>query len=285
VQSLIVSEPLCYLKCKFKKLNIKSLKSTIYDFYKPEEITIAKELLVDIFDKQHDLEKWPKPPKRKTGENKSRLEVNDMFVIQYLDEKLKFDNLPDFVAKNVDNLPSLNVESRDFRAMLHRVDTLDNMQKVTLNSLLSSVSNNVELLNLQRKSLDDILSHLDFSIKPKVVKINQKTWKDNVANQGATHSESDIISVMEDDTCNNGDSNAENDGFTRVTHVKRKRWESSLPHTRIIPSFTQNNTLEADKTCKTKPKTIIGSKPDCTVKAAKSLKKNFFLSWQTRRIV
>jgi len=78
VQSLIVSEPLCYLKCKFKKLNIKSLKSTIYDFYKPKEITVAKELLVDIVDKQHDLENWLKPPRRKTGENKPRLEVDDM---------------------------------------------------------------------------------------------------------------------------------------------------------------------------------------------------------------
>jgi len=137
--------------------------------------------------------------------------------MQYLDEKLKFDNLPDFDAKNVDNLPSLNVESGDNRAMLHRVDTMDNTQKVTLNSLISSVSNNVELLNLQRKSLDDILAHLDFSIRPKVIKINQNTWKDNVANKGATQSESDIISVMEDDTCNDGDSNAENDGFTSHT--------------------------------------------------------------------
>jgi len=138
-QFIIVSEPLSYLKCKFKKLAIKTLKCVLHDLYCSEEITAAKELLCQNIEKL-GLDNVVKMPKRKAGENKTRLEVDDMLsIFHYVDENLDFDKLPDYVAKDVDNLPSVNVKSGDIRSIINRLDTIENNQKVNLAAIESTL--------------------------------------------------------------------------------------------------------------------------------------------------
>jgi hypothetical protein len=80
------SELLCYMSCKFSKVIGKQLKSTVFDFYSPEEISVAKDLLVQAIDKL-DLAKWPRPARRNNSDSKARLEVDDMYtMMSFLDE-------------------------------------------------------------------------------------------------------------------------------------------------------------------------------------------------------
>src|SRR2546426_448482 len=103
---LIISEFLCYLTCKYSKTAAKMLKLVLNDFYSSDDISVAKELLIDSVDKIC-TDKWPRPPRRKQGDNKSRTEIEDIFgVLDYMDENLLISKLPTFVVKNVDNVPS-----------------------------------------------------------------------------------------------------------------------------------------------------------------------------------
>src|SRR5580692_3747958 len=122
----IVSELLCYCRWKFGKLSINSLKSIIFDFYSANDITAAKEILVDSVE-ELNIDKWPKPARRKVSENKTRVEVDDIIgVFTLLDESLSLDKLPSFVAVNVDNIPSNRIEEGDIRCILNKLDGMDN---------------------------------------------------------------------------------------------------------------------------------------------------------------
>ena len=125
VQRFVVSELLCYYRCKVGNLSINTLRGVIYDFYKPIDITVAKELLVDIVD-ELNVEKWQKPAKRKASDNKTRVEVEDIIsVFTFLDESLMLDKLPTFVAVNVDNIPSNRIEEGDIRCILNKLEGMD----------------------------------------------------------------------------------------------------------------------------------------------------------------
>ena len=46
-RELVQSEPLCFICSKIGKVEVKSLKSTVADFFRPEDITAAKVRLLD----------------------------------------------------------------------------------------------------------------------------------------------------------------------------------------------------------------------------------------------
>ena len=49
VSQLVLSNPLCFLTCRFGKSTVQQLKSVVSDFYKIEELIAAKEqLLKDV---------------------------------------------------------------------------------------------------------------------------------------------------------------------------------------------------------------------------------------------
>jgi len=105
---LIISELLCYLNYKFGKLSLVTLKCTIVDFCSAEKITEAKETIVKSVD-ELCIDKWPKPPKRRT-DNKAAIEVDDLIgIFSYLDENALINKIPKFVAENIDNLPSTRI--------------------------------------------------------------------------------------------------------------------------------------------------------------------------------
>ena len=112
--------------CKYSKLSAVTLKSVISDFFSGDSITEAKELLVDSVDKVN-IDKWPKPERRKQSDNKARLKVDDIVsVYAFLDENLILDKLPTFVAANVDNIPSNRIEEGDLRCFLNKLDNVEN---------------------------------------------------------------------------------------------------------------------------------------------------------------
>jgi len=264
---LIVSEPLCYLKCKFKKLNIKTLKSVVHDFYRADEITAAKELMVQTVEKLA-LDKVIRPPKRKSGENKIRLEVDDLIsLFQSVDENLALDKLPHFVAKNVDNIPSSNIENGDLRSIINRLDAMDNNHKVNIEIIKLDVASTADLIKEQQKSLKNIQAQFDLSI-PSFVGKKTAIWgnKQKVNNIFRNNSESDVRSAMEEgDSVQNAVFVDKGDSFTQVvSRGKQKRRRLTL---------SQEDSTSIAPVTKFVPKSFVGTNNHCTLKAAKTLKK------------
>ena len=45
---LVLSRPLCFICCKLGKIDVKSLKSIVIDFFSPEDISEAKSQMDDV---------------------------------------------------------------------------------------------------------------------------------------------------------------------------------------------------------------------------------------------
>lgn len=289
---LVVSELLCYLRCKHGKLSQTSLKGVIFDFYSASDISTAKEILVDIVDKLN-IDKWPKPARRKCSDNKSRVELEDIVnVFSYLDENMLLDKLPALVAANVDNLPSSRIEEGDLRCILNK---LNDMDKKLDNVDMSAVESfRVELASLKngdfvqlRSNLDNVQTALTNNIQVLTSHSDMLNKKNTsvhhlvpppppaVTNRPAGSSLwSDIVrtprpsskNLSNDETEIDSDCGAANNvrdadnSYTVVVNDRSKRRRTASSATKTEP-------------IKTKPKTVIGSNNNCSLKAAKELKK------------
>ena len=132
---LVVSELLCFLCYKFNKCQALSLKTSIVDFYSSVDIAVAKDLILEEA-RRLKLENLPRR-RRDSVDNKSRLDVDDIFVIlSILDESKLLDQMPIYVIKNVENVPLLKMEEGEFRILKNGMDTLANdLKKVNIDML------------------------------------------------------------------------------------------------------------------------------------------------------
>jgi hypothetical protein len=305
---IIISELLCYLGNKFSKVGVKTLKSIILDFYRQDEISDAKDTLCEatdeIFARRSDLDKWPKPPRRKgqDKDNKARAEVDDLFAtFQYLDEKLLLSDLPIFVVKDIDNLPSSKMESGELRCLLNRFDKLESDYLDGLNKITGNLVTLQDDAKLQIAGLNKLDNLLDLSIrKPapsslswnKSADIRPAAWGNSASSAGkvshARHEtmDSDAISATETDdelvqrnnTENNGgllDTASDGEGFQypRSRMAKKRIRVNSSPHVMNNSISNENVTNRLIR----KNNSIIGTRSNCSMKAAKPLlKKSVF---------
>ena len=269
----VVNELLCYAKCKLGKLSLNTLKSVISDFYSSTDITTAKELLVDSVE-ELNIDKWPKPAKRKASDNKTRVEVDDIVgVFTFLDESLLLDKLPTFVAVNVDSIPSNRIEEGDVRCIMRKLDGMDKKLDTLPGKLHESIdSRSAPVLRATAPPSD---------INPRQggawggqrgagATSSCNLWSERVSSprvmdRGASKpaAESDVDS----DNHMNCDAQDAEGNFIEVRN-KRKRVFSrqDADHSRPPASIPRRLTLA-------RPKTVIGSSTTCTLKAAKELHK------------
>lgn len=284
-RSVIVCELLCYLKCKLSSVKLMSI---VGDFYSAEDITLAKEHLVDSVDKL-GLEKWPKPAKRKNSENKSKTELNDIFnVFAFLDENLLLNKLPSFVAANVDNLPSSRLEEGDLRCVLNKLDYLDTkldnsavasapvdiLQKINdLKSMmgkLTNIENQLASLSsgqVERFTESKLLKDTSSNSVTTVTKAPGRSWAELVETPRHSYqSGGERTSVTAEMDTDGMDS----EGYQRVLGKKRKRSPT------VAAKPKDNLSVKA----KIKPKTIVGSNTQCAIKAAREIRKSkiFYVS-------
>ena len=92
----------------FGKVPRAVLSSNICGFYDEAEIADAKSLLFTTISKMNlQYDDVPRYKQRRAGDNKCKLDVDDIMVMmEYVD--LKKIAMPDFVAKNIRQLPSVN---------------------------------------------------------------------------------------------------------------------------------------------------------------------------------
>jgi hypothetical protein len=128
-RELVISELLCFILNKFGRVAEEKIKLLVSDFYSAEEINEGKTLLnkhlVEL-----NLEGLPRLKKR-MGDNRSAKDLDDIFyMINRADEKLALNELPGFVAQNLERVPHLRPEDLDLVILTKKVTSIEDRLKV-----------------------------------------------------------------------------------------------------------------------------------------------------------
>lgn len=127
---LIVSEPLCFARSRLGKISENLLKSVMMDYFKCDQLTIAKNRLCDDTEKLN-IENWSRPANHRDTDNKAKLEVTDIVnIFIFLDQQLMIDNLPIYVCEDIDRIPSTKWMDGDLQLLIAKINKLeeDNIQ-------------------------------------------------------------------------------------------------------------------------------------------------------------
>jgi len=121
----VVYAPLCFLVNKIGRLDNKSLKSLLSDYYSTDDIVAAKEKLIDDAYRLQLSEKPLRAASHRDGDVRHDREVNDMFsVINLLDEKNLLSNLHTYVVDKPDQMPSPRLLEGDLKYFMHMFERL-----------------------------------------------------------------------------------------------------------------------------------------------------------------
>ena len=142
--SLVVSDVLCFIRNKYDNYPLSTIKSTICDFYRDDEILSAKvALLQAVSDGGLNTQQYAK---NRVGPNKSKANTDDIINLWSLvDENGLFEQMPTYCCVNTSRIPSLNDELSDL-AFLRK--TVLDLQK-ELNELKAELNNGLSSLALQ----------------------------------------------------------------------------------------------------------------------------------------
>jgi hypothetical protein len=135
----VVNEVLCYLFNKFDRCPQKQIKTIVLNFYTCEELIAAKDLLfakageIDVSDIDVEIPR----NKRRLGDNKSRLDLDDILhLMTLLDEHKLTDKLSTFVAAKLERIPDVKIEDIDSFVMARKIEQLEiRMSKVETRSV------------------------------------------------------------------------------------------------------------------------------------------------------
>jgi len=121
-QQLALCEPLCFIRSKIGKIDLKTLKNVVKDYYGVLEVSAAKAKLLEDIEKLQLTLKIPHVASRRDGPNRFSNEVDDIFsLIQFVDENKLFDSLPIYVTDNPDHMPSMRLFDGDLSFIVKRL--------------------------------------------------------------------------------------------------------------------------------------------------------------------
>ena len=156
---LLISEPLCFARGRFGKLEEKVLKQILVDFYDANQLEIAKNRLNEDIAKL-DLDKWPRSGQHRESLNKASLEVDDiMTMLDYLDRNLLLDNLPIYVSENIDRIPSVRWMDGDYQLLLAKMNKIQE-ENASMQEKIIEMQAHVAA---QDEKLNALLKYSDFS--------------------------------------------------------------------------------------------------------------------------
>lgn len=128
VDSIILSELLCYIQNNFSKSTYEGLLTAISGFYTVEEIVAAKTKLFDVAkvivdDGRVPADSVPRMSTRRPGNNKRRLDTTDILELFGVLDQANI-TLPSFVALNLSRVPPFMPDATDFCALAASVEYL-----------------------------------------------------------------------------------------------------------------------------------------------------------------
>jgi len=137
----VVSELLCYLQNYAGKTPHSFLSTNISAFYKEDEIVDAKSLLFSVVGNMNlQLDDMPRNKQRRAGDNKRKLDVEDILVMwEFLDTNKIV--LPDFVAKDLRRLPNIHPSDVDTYKLADTVNEVK-LQLSNMQAMLTSLADN-----------------------------------------------------------------------------------------------------------------------------------------------
>jgi len=112
---------LCFVLHSHKRQSLKTIRSTVKDFYQTEIISEAKDLLLCDFEALKP-DKWIRPPMRR-GENKVKHDLDDILsTVTFLDEKIYLSKIPIYATDNLDIVPMFRMERGEFAILISKLD-------------------------------------------------------------------------------------------------------------------------------------------------------------------
>ena len=141
--SVVVCNPLCFIRARLGHLPTGTLKSCLIDFYSPSVLVEAKkQVLIDI--RSMDLSGFPHIPDRRDGESHANRVVNDIVsALTYLDEQRKLSLLPNYVADSPDNVPSTRLYDGDMLVLFKKYEKMEKLM-ADFDSRLTAMFNEVK---------------------------------------------------------------------------------------------------------------------------------------------
>lgn len=137
VDQLVLNHALCFLFSRIHKNDTRQLKTVLINFYSSDEISTAKDVLLDCTKGLQNGSKVSRIPRRRDSDNRAARELDDIFsLIAELDANKTLEDLPKFVSDSPDKMPSVNIVEGDLNAFMKRFDKLDSQ----LNRLEASVN-------------------------------------------------------------------------------------------------------------------------------------------------
>ena len=152
--SVVFNSLLCFVRTKFKTLEISRIKSTIVDFLSAVEICSAKRTLLESVSNTVMDKPLPRYPERQ-GSCSIVKETDDiMDILQQIDERKLLDALLKFVVDNSDSVSSPRMDEGELRMIMQKMSKLE--------AILFGVQTAVHNVNrlktyLFQKSFPDVL--------------------------------------------------------------------------------------------------------------------------------
>jgi len=125
-RTIIVQPALCFMLKRYGKTDISRLKTVTVNFFSPELIAEAKEMLTSDMEKM-GIDNIPHIAKRRDGKDRCSKEVDDILaIIKVLDEQKSFDKLSHYVVDDPASLPTMNIVDGDMYIILNKLAQLEN---------------------------------------------------------------------------------------------------------------------------------------------------------------
>ena len=146
---LVLSNPLCFLTCRFGKSTVQQLKSVVSDFYKTEELIVAKEQLLEDVNRLDPPVSLPHIPTLREGEARTACVVDDIFtLLTTVDENLRMKSLPNYVAESPDCMPATRLYDGDLATLMGLLEKMNGRLSECGSSVAAMFS---ELLSLKEQ--------------------------------------------------------------------------------------------------------------------------------------
>ena len=123
-QKIVVNELLCFLANKVRSMTYDAVMKLCMDFYDEESVTAAKTVLLDHVTVPDTDDK----KRKRIGPNKK---TNCMKDIMNIFLELTVEDVPLFVANNLNNLPPISMDNFDMSRIIHDMEAM----KIQLKSL------------------------------------------------------------------------------------------------------------------------------------------------------
>ena len=288
---MVINDLLCYSFNKFSRIPLKTLKTTILDFYSNSDISVAKDTLVAAFEEiGHQDKSFKIPRRRKDSIGRTNSEIDDICsVIAYADENALLDKFPMYVSADPDKMPSVKLTDGDLALMLAKLSKIESgiaNVKETVDTIinkpmqnLTSHSNTTKAMpigNPVKTSANPQLHHQSASMSHQTVpSAKTLTPRERTIIQSDMRRDSDITDSMDVETTSDDENGSNiNPWFRkeskRQASVRKRMRQSDSPETQRAVMQTDNTAQPAK--ARAKKTAIFGASTTSALKASANLK-------------